>query len=686
MSGTGTSPHAGGAGGADGGGGGAAGQITTVGSGRGGGGSRSYPGVAGDGGVGGSFGGGAASGKAAGFGGGGANSAGGWGGGGSGAAGGFGGGSGAGGGAGGGLGAGGDVFVQQGGSLTIAGGSLTGGGVSGGQGSGNGGSGAAFGSGIFAQGAETLTFDPAAGQTLSIGDVIGDSAGSGDTGATGVMLSGSGTVVLSATNTYTGGTALDAGTLSLQAPGAAGSGAIAFAYGAATTLIVGAGDVPNNIISGFLPGDVIDLQGIGTATSAVPGAGDILTVSGGTTTVQLRLDPAQNFTGESFFTATDNHGGTLVTAIDIAGDFPPSISGTGIVNGDDHTPLNPLAGVTVSDVDSGQTETVTVTLSSPFNGTLSNLAGGTYDDVHGTYTVSGTAAAVTAALDGLVFTPVENQVAPGQSVTTVFNLSATDGLMFSTAAATTVNITALNDAPVISGVGGALVEGYWNVPLNPFAAGTITDPDVGATETVTFTLTNSPFFGPTDSAGTLSLSMPGMTLTHTGVGTYMLSAGSPADVTNAIEALQFTAVAQSLHARLHHHLCRHVGLRRHRATGGRRCPGSCRPSYLFGSDREPDGDVDGSSIDPFSTVQITDSAGLSIQGLTITLFDSSGELSDSHRCQWDTLWRRSHQNGCRHLHTCSGLHASRLSRTRRAGLHTVHQRLDDDHVLQSGGI
>ena len=623
MSGTGTSPHAGGAGGADGGGGGAAGQITTVGSGRGGGGSRSYPGVAGDGGVGGNFGGGAASGKAAGFGGGGANSAGGWGGGGSGAVGGFGGGSGAGGGAGGGLGAGGDVFVQQGGSLTIAGGSLTGGAVSGGQGSGNGSSGAALGSGIFAQGAETLTFDPAAGQTLSVGDVIADSAGSGDTGATGVTLSGVGTVVLSATNTYTGGTALDAGTLSLQAPGAAGSGAIAFAYGAATTLIVGAGDVPNNIISGFLPGDVIDLEGIGTATSAVPGAGDILTVSGGTTTVQLRLDPAQNFTGESFFTATDNHGGTLVTAIDIAGDFPPSVSGTGIVNGDDHTPLNPLSGVTVSDVDTGQTETVTVTLSSPFNGALSNLAGGTYDDVHGIYTVSGTAAAVTAALDGLVFTPVENQVAPGQSVTTVFNLSATDGLMFSTAAATTVNITALNDAPVISGVGGALVEGYWNVPLNPFAAGTITDPDVGATESVTFTLSSNLSSGSTDAIGMLSLSMPGMTLTHTGAGTYALSAGSPADVTKAIDALQLTTVPNPS---IPGYTITYVGMS---VSDGIAPLVTADAEVLaglpiFSGVAANQSVVDGNSIDPFSTVQITDSAGLSIQGLTITLFDSSG--------------------------------------------------------------
>ena len=95
---------------------------------------------------------------------------------------------------------------------------------------------------------------------------------------------------------------------------------------------------------------------------------------------------------------------------------------------------------------------------------------------------------MTAALDGLVFTPTINEVAPGQVVTTTFGVSVTDGLMTSAAASTTANITALNDPPVISGLPASLVEGYWNVPLNPFPAAAVTDPDVGATETVTLTV------------------------------------------------------------------------------------------------------------------------------------------------------------------------------------------------------
>ena len=96
--------------------------------------------------------------------------------------------------------------------------------------------------------------------------------------------------------------------------------------------------------------------------------------------------------------------------------------------------------------------------------------------------------------------------------------------MTATPTTETVRITALNDAPVISGLSGNLVEGYWNVPLNPFPAATVTDPDVGATETVTFSLgTNVGSI----SADSLSLSMPGMTLTQTGRAHTTLSPGTP---------------------------------------------------------------------------------------------------------------------------------------------------------------
>jgi hypothetical protein len=400
--------------------------------------------------------------------------------------------------------------------------------------------------------------------------------------------------------------------LSLQAAGAAGSGPITFTYGTADTLVVGPSDVPSNIIKGFLPGDVIDLQQIGTATSAKLGNGNILAISGGTTPVLLALDPAQNFTGETFSVKTDNNGGTLLTATDIAGDYPPFVSGTGIVAGDDHTALSPLAGVTVSSVNAAQIETVTLTLSSTANGTLSNLAGGSYDATTGVYTVTGTAAAVTTALDGLVFTPTIYQVAPGQVVSTQFGLSVTDGLMTSPATATTMNITALNDPPAIAGMPAGPVEGYWNVPLNPFPAVTITDPDVGATETVTLTA----------SGGTLSLSLPGVTLTPGGGGVYTLSAGSPTAVTAALDALQFTPVPNPS---VPGYTISYVGLS---VSDGIAPAVTAQVQVLAGlpifTGIVPNQAATGTNpVSPFSTVAVTDSAGLTIQGLTITLFDSS---------------------------------------------------------------
>ncbi len=70
--------------------------------------------------------------------------------------------------------------------------------------------GSAFGSGIFVQGNDTLTFAPGSGQTLTIADVIADQSGSGGTGSNAgvaaVLVKGPGTVVLGGDNTFTGGT------------------------------------------------------------------------------------------------------------------------------------------------------------------------------------------------------------------------------------------------------------------------------------------------------------------------------------------------------------------------------------------------------------------------------------------------------------------------------------------------
>ena len=630
LSGTGNGP-AGGAGGAWGGGGGAAGIVVTHSSGRGG--TTHYaPGVAGSGGVGGTFGGGAAGGGVAGFGGGGANSAGGWGGGGSGAiASGFGGGIGVAGGAGGGLGAGGAIFVQQGGSLTITGGSVSNGTALGGTGSTGAGNGQGLGGGLFGQGNDTITLAPVAGDTLSIADSIADGAGSGGSGSVGLAMDGAGTAVLSGTNSFTGGIIVNSGTLSLQSATAAGAGPVVFGYGATAKLVIGFGDKPAGVISDFLPGITIDLQGIGTATAAMLGPNDVLSVTGGTSTVTLALDPAQIFSGESFSVTGDGSGGTLLTAVTVGGDHPPHISGApATVTGSDTTPLAPLAGMTIADLDSGQTETATLTLSSTANGVLSNLGGGSYNIVTGTYTVSGTAAAVTAALDRLVFAPTEHQVAPGGTVQTQFALTVTDGTM-SVAATDTVSVTAANTPPVIVNNSPNDAEGYWGVAMQPFKAVQVVDSDAAASETVTFAIDPSAIGSGGNAVGTLALpSMPGVTLTNTGLDSYTLSAASPALVNAALQALSFTPLEYTPVGTGYTIADIYISV----SDGIATAPSTTRVEVLAGLPTvtgAPSQQVvaDNATLKPFAKVKIADSSGLLVQSLTILLQDSNGTRTDA---------------------------------------------------------
>jgi molybdopterin biosynthesis enzyme MoaB len=196
----------------------------------------------------------------------------------------------------------------------------------------------------------------------------------------------------------------------------------------------------------------------------------------------------------------------------------------------DEASIVPFAAVLISEPGSSLTITATVTLSATANGVLSNLGTGTYDATTGVYTITGSPSAISNALDALVFTPTAHQVAPGQSVTTSFAITATDAAG-ATASDTTSSVvaSAVSDPPIITGnIGGqALTD---RMTVMPFADVTISDPDVGQSETVTVALSSA-------TSGTLSNLATGSYDAASGV--YTVS-GSDSAVTAALEGLVFT--------------------------------------------------------------------------------------------------------------------------------------------------
>jgi hypothetical protein len=131
----------------------------------------------------------------------------------------------------------------------------------------------------------------------------------------------------------------------------------------------------------------------------------------------------------------------------------PTISGT--VAGQvttDYVPIKPLSSAVVADVDTGVTDSLTITLKSSSgtvtdaNGTLSGT-GLTKTGV-GTYVLSAAPSTFTTELQALTFIPTEAEVAAGKTVTTNFTLNATQaagGVKTSaTHTTTSVTTTALN--------------------------------------------------------------------------------------------------------------------------------------------------------------------------------------------------------------------------------------------------
>jgi autotransporter-associated beta strand protein/YVTN family beta-propeller protein len=203
-----------------------------------------------------------------------------------------------------GAGMGGAIFVQQGGSLTISGPlTINGNTVAGGTAGGNGATaGSAFGSGIFFQGnANPLSVSPGDGETQTIADVIADQTGSGGTagnaGSGSLTKRGSGTLVLSGANSYTGSTDVLGGTLTVTGSLAAGS-----------TTFVATGATLDG--TGTINGDVLLMEG------ATLGSG--LTVLGTVThaTSPLVFAANGNASVSTYFSKPD---GTLLPLLTLDG-------------------------------------------------------------------------------------------------------------------------------------------------------------------------------------------------------------------------------------------------------------------------------------------------------------------------------------------------------------------------------
>jgi hypothetical protein len=265
-------------------------------------------------------------------------------------------------------------------------------------------------------------------------------------------------------------------------------------------------------------GGTIVLEGI-TATSATLNNGTLVVSNGAAQVATLAL--SGSYSGA--FTAN----GSIIS---LGTASPPTISGaTAGQTVSDAATISPFSNVVIADPDVGQTQTVTVTLSTPANGTLTNLGGGSYNAATGVYTVTGAAAAVTSALDALVFAPTAHQVAPGQTVTTGFTISGVDSQAQSaTDSTTSVIVTAANAPPTISGTlaGQAVTD---QGTITPFAAVVIADANIGQAETVTVSL-SSP------ANGTLTNLSSGNYDATTGVYTATGTAGT---ITAALDRLTF---------------------------------------------------------------------------------------------------------------------------------------------------
>ncbi len=214
---------------------------------------------------------------------------------------------------------------------------------------------------------------------------------------------------------------------------------------------------------------------------------------------------------------------------------PPTItnSGPATVSITDKETVAPFAGFTIGEVDNQGSETVEVrvVLDEPAAGRLTNLGGFAETTFgNGAYVFTGTAAAATTAIRGLVFTPTENYVTVPETWTFTFDVLVTDPhVTVPTATFVEVQVQAVNDPPVIS---GTLPDQpvYHLGSIKPFATVLITEVDDLTLQPLAVSFSYNPSRGAITHANGF---------TSQGAGTYAFE-GTAAEATAALMGVVFS--------------------------------------------------------------------------------------------------------------------------------------------------
>jgi plastocyanin len=229
----------------------------------------------------------------------------------------------------------------------------------------------------------------------------------------------------------------------------------------------------------------------GTLSDALGGAvsaAGVYTVSGSAATVSSDLQklvftptlyqvtPGSTVTTGFTVTVTDTAGqtasdGAASVVATAANDAPVIGSEVGTLAGTDQFAIPLFTSLAVTDPDAGQTETAIVTLGAA-NGTLST--GGQ------SFGFSGSAAAVTAALQALTFVPTAAQAEPGTIIQTGVTLAVSDGIA-TTTGTTTVQVAESETpfADVVVSLADPTTLETISVALDPAIAGTYSNLTIG---------------------------------------------------------------------------------------------------------------------------------------------------------------------------------------------------------------